>query len=97
MYDPELSLKLEQDLKNDEERLRRVEDRLGANHPWTQRVQLVTDILFAISQKENDIINSFDSRVRLQIEKEIEELCLIARKATNVLFEKTLWENGRWL
>ena len=36
MYDPELSLKIEQDLVDDQMRLQEVENRLGTNHLGTK-------------------------------------------------------------
>jgi hypothetical protein len=80
MYDPEAALQRERDLDNDDIRFGQVIRRLGVDHPWTQRVQLVTDILFTLSQKEDDLVNSFDPETQLDIEKQMKELREVAQE-----------------
>ena len=81
MYDPELALQTERDLAADQLLLASVKERCGEHHPWTQRVELVTDILNTISQKENDLANCFDPIREVEIESDISELVVIAREA----------------
>ena len=83
MYDPEQELKTEQDLISDSLLLAKVAERCGEDHPWTQRVCLVTDILRTIAQKENDITNSFDDSKKEKIETEIAELIKLGKNALN--------------
>lgn len=84
MYNPEIALQRESDLIDDQARLQEVIDRLGENHPWTQRVSLITDILACIYKKKNEIDNCFNCDRKNEIEKEIDELILIAYNALNV-------------
>lgn len=84
MYDPELALRIEQDLLDDEIRLAKVAERLGNDHPWTERVKLVTDILKILSQKKNDLDNCFDPITKFRIEAEINELVSIAHKTLSL-------------
>lgn len=80
MYDPASALQREQDLIEDKALLERVTKRLGKDHPWTQRVELMTDIFQTLSQKENDLDNCFDPDVQCRLENEMDELISIARE-----------------
>lgn len=81
MYDPEEALQIENGLISDQLLLSSIENSLGKNHPWTQRVSLIVDILYSISQRENSLVNCFDEEDKKVIEVEIDELLSIAKEA----------------
>lgn len=84
MYDPEVSLELERDLEKDKLLLFKIQQRLGKNHSYTQRVELMNEILNSITKKEIELMNAFDENNKNNLNKEIDELLEIA----NELLEK---------
>ena len=81
MYDPEYSLELERKLVLDQTLLTKVEKRCGENHPWTQRIKLVVDILKIITKKEQDLMNCWDKSQQELICFKINELIFLAKDA----------------
>lgn len=80
MYDPEKALERERAQAHDQTLLYNVEESLGVDHPWTQRIRLVVDIIETLDQKQNDLENCTNSSEREKIYKEMDELIAVARE-----------------
>lgn len=79
-YDPEYTLKLEEDLQFLQNQLEETELRLGEDDPWTKRICLLRDIFQSIVHKENDLANCWDELECEILSNQIDELIDIAKQ-----------------